>query len=441
MKCRFLISAFACCSLLASPVPSFAQTKAPAKANPPADKKTVSEQQRLALLFSDANTALEKKDYRLAAELFEKYISAQPGDAAAHVQLGYAYVRMARNEDARKAFERAIELEPKLVQAHWNLGLLLLDSEPKSAIGPLLKATLLDPKKSGYHAILASAYQRIGNPEAAMHHFRAALELDPADSESRARLARLLLGTGKVKEAEAEFREVLRARANDAYAKLGLSESLIAQKRFAEAEPYLAAYLEQKPDDHASREQHASLLLDLEKFEAAVAEIARLEESGALSENASAMRVEALVALKRYDEAVRFLQQFVERYPKNAEAQARLGRLLMQQRDFPAAERALRAALTLDANQTEALRDLSAVYVLSERYAEALAAQDLLAKRETPGAGFWFYRAICFDKLRKKPEALEAYQRFLELEPNKESDHAFQARQRIKIISQELKRK
>jgi len=70
----------------------------------------------------------------------------------------------------------------------------------------------------------------------------------------------------------------------------------------------------------------------------------------------------------------------------------------------------------------------------------ALKALDMLAERETPNAPAWFVRAICYDKLRRKPEALAAYQKFIELDGGRDADQNFQARQRIRILRHELKK-
>jgi Flp pilus assembly protein TadD len=153
------------------------------------------------------------------------------------------------------------------------------------------------------------------------------------------------------------------------------------------------------------------------------------------------LQAEALIALRRFDEAATALQKLAALEPNRAEWRARLGRLLLEKRDFAGAERELFAALQLDAGKTEVLRDLAAVFYFGEKYEQALAAQDQLAKRETPNAGFWFVRATCYDKLKRRPEALEAYKKFLELDQGKNPDRAIQARGRIRAIENELKRK
>jgi tetratricopeptide (TPR) repeat protein len=63
---------------------------------------------------------------------------------------------------------------------------------------------------------------------------------------------------------------------------------------------------------------------------------------------------------------------------------------------------------------------------------------DRLAKLETPKTISWFVRAICYDKLSKKPEAIEAYQKFLDLDKGQNNTQDFQARRRALTLQSEL---
>jgi tetratricopeptide (TPR) repeat protein len=78
---------------------------------------------------------------------------------------------------------------------------------------------------------------------------------------------------------------------------------------------------------------------------------------------------------------------------------------------------------------------------LSGDYPRSLAALDLLAKREPPAAGIWWVRATCYDKLGRKPEALAAYQKFLELNTNLNSDEYFVAASRARLLQREIRDK
>ena len=63
---------------------------------------------------------------------------------------------------------------------------------------------------------------------------------------------------------------------------------------------------------------------------------------------------------------------------------------------------------------------------------------DRLDKMETPKPGSWFVRAICYDKLSRKAEAIDAYQKFLDQDNGQHDTQDFQARHRILALQSEL---
>ena len=113
----------------------------------------------------------------------------------------------------------------------------------------------------------------------------------------------------------------------------------------------------------------------------------------------------------------------------------------MQKRDFPAAEKELRAALNLDSKNLTYWKDLSSTFYLGGNCPAALATLDEIAKVEQPIAGTWFIRAICYDKLNQPKPALEAYQKFLDLDQDKNPDQVWQAQQRSKVLRRMLEQK
>ncbi len=58
-----------------------------------------------------------------AADL-ERQLPAQPGNTDLHVKLGFTYTRLGRADDAQRAFEAAVRLDPARAIAHYMLGLI-----------------------------------------------------------------------------------------------------------------------------------------------------------------------------------------------------------------------------------------------------------------------------------------------------------------------------
>lgn len=420
-------------------VPSKAPPARRATKNEPAQKNDRADP--LAPLLQQAATALDKKDYPSAVQALQSYLAQRPEDANAQFQLGYAYSEMQRWEEAQAVYKKCIALDPKLAPAHINLGLVLLERDPAAAVEPFRHAAELLPDKSRPRFLLGLAYERSDNLGRAIEQYQAAEKMDGKDYEIRFASGRALLRAHRAAEAEAEFREALAVRADTTPARLGLAESLRAQKKLEPAAEEFAAYLKQQPQDRDARIERAVVLSDLARYDQALEELDRADAGAQASLESLKLRAEVRLQQKQWPHAADTLQKALALVPRDAELHARLGHVRLEQRDFPAAERELRQALALDRNQTEALRDLVAVYYLAEHYPAALAALDELEKRETPSAGSWFVRATCYDKLHRKAEALTAYQKFLALDQDHSDTRDFQARQRIRILTRELGQK
>jgi superkiller protein 3 len=421
------------------PAPAVAQGPQGSPKTPPAKKDQRPDP--LSSLLRQAADAIEQKNYPAAAQWLESYLAQRSEDATAYFQLGYVYSALERWDAAKSAYSRATALNPKLAAAHLNLGLVLLDRDPGAAVEPFRWAAELLPDQSRPRFLLGLALERTGNAAGAIEEYDVAEHLDPKNFEIRFALGRTLLASSRAAEAEPQFREALALRADSAPARLGLAESLRQQEKYQVAADELAAYLRLQPQDRDAQVQRATILADLNRYDEALAELDH-SDAGATPSLASArLRAEIHLHQKKWEQAAAALQKAIELAPRDAELHGRLGRVRLEQRDFPAAERELRQALSIDRNSTDSLRDLANVYYLSQNCPATLQTLDLLAEREAPIAGSWFVRAICYDKLGRKAEAVAAYEKFLGLDQGRNENQSFQARQRIRILTQELQRK
>lgn len=96
--------------------------------------------------FALAEEAEEAGRYLEASELYEKCLAAEPTDAVASYNRANCLKALGSVEDARLAYLRAIKVDPKFVEAWFNLGCLALDSGDQNAARRYLrKAISLDP--------------------------------------------------------------------------------------------------------------------------------------------------------------------------------------------------------------------------------------------------------------------------------------------------------
>lgn len=391
-------------------------------------------------LLDEAQAALDKNDYAAAVPLLQKFIAQKPDVAYVHFQLAYAYTALKRPDDARPEYEKCIALDPKIAEAQLNLGILLLDTDTKAAVVPLHKAVELLPSQSRPRFLLGLAQERSGDLKGAAESFEGASHLDPKDVEALIHLGRICLKTNRAADAEAKFRAALGVEAQSPEALQGLALSLDAQKKPEAVDAY-KSYLVVRPQDSQARSRLVHLMVEEGQNDAALAELDKTAAGHPPTVEDLKLRADIEIGQKKLDAAITTLKQAMAMAPNDAQLHGGLGRTYLQARDFPEAEKELKLALRLDRDNLTYWKDLSSTYYLAGNYPATLATLDVIAKVETPGAGPWFIRALCYDKLAQIQPALDAYRKFLELDENKNPDQVWQANQRIHVLEKMAQKK
>ena len=433
MTCRLcliaLFVAFAAIPLPAqSPVKSSGQGSRRVLANP------------LNELLDEARAAIDRNDFQAAIEPLKKFLAEKDDFAYAHFQLGYVYTALKQPKQARAEYEKAIALDPKMSEAQLDLGILLLDSDPVAAVASLAKAVDLLPTQSRPRFLLGAAQERSGDFNAAAKSFESALALDPKDLETTLHLAQLYLSQKRPADAEKKFRAALDLQPNLPAALLGLAQSLDAQKKPEAAEAY-QNYLKTQPDSPSAKENLARSLVAKNQFDEAEALLGPVQPGVTPSIDTLKLQADIQIGQKKWSAAADTLKQAIALAPQDAQLHGGLGRVYLQLRDFKNAELELKSALRLDQNNLSYWKDLSSTYYLSANYPATLAVLDVIAKAEKPTAGTWFLRALCYDNLQQAQPALDAYQRFLELDQDKNPDQVWQAQQRSIVLKRVLDKK
>jgi Flp pilus assembly protein TadD len=391
-------------------------------------------------LLDEARRDIDKQDFEAAIAPLQKFLAEKDDFAYAHFQLGYAYTGLQKSKEARGEYERAMLLDPKMPEPALNLGILLLNEEPAAAVGPLQRAVELLPTQSRPRTLLGLAYEKSGDLKNAASAYEGALALDPKDTETSLHLAQLYLRQSRAAEAEAKFRAVLSGEPESKPALVGLAQSLEIEKNPEAADAY-RSYLKAQPGDAAAREHFIHLLIANEKYDDALAEMERAEKGGAPSVESLKLRADVLIGEKKWDAAIAALKQAVALAPNDAQLRGGLGRTYMQQRDFANAEKELKSAIQLDGKNVTYWKDLASTTYLASDYPSTLTILDRVAQSEPPTPGELFVRALCYDKLQQTKAALDAYEKFLQADQNRNSDQVWQAQQRIRVLKKRLEKK
>jgi Tfp pilus assembly protein PilF len=434
-----------CAFLSSSPAahPAIAAITLPKLQNP-APSATPSKTQKIRNPLNDlldqAQAAIDRNNFAAAVSPLEEFIAEKPDVAYAHFQLAYAYTALKRPDDARTEYQKCIALDPKMAEAQLNLGILLLQSDPAAAVEPLRQAVNLLPSQSRPRFLLGLAQEQSRDLSGAAASFDGAVHLDPKSIDALTHLAAVLLKTGHPDQAEQKFRLALRQDPKSAPSLLGLAQILDTEKNPEAIQAY-KNYLAVQPQDNGASSRLVHLLIDQKDYDAAWAEIERITAGQPPTADSLRLRADILVGQKKLDEAIATIQQAITLAPNDPDLHGGLGRLFLQKRDFPNAQRELKAALQLNSRSAVYWKDLASTDYLAGNYPEALACLDAAAKLETPLAGSWFLRALCYDKLVQVQPALDAYRKFLELDKNQNPDQVWQANQRIHVLEKTAEKK
>ena len=108
---------------------------------------------------SDGKTkSNSQKAFEHAIAAYKKWIEANPNDDVAEFNLGRAYAKLNRDEEAEKAFRQAVKLKPDDTEYQTELGAVLIKlAKYHEAIDPLKKAIELDDQNVRAQDLLEDA--------------------------------------------------------------------------------------------------------------------------------------------------------------------------------------------------------------------------------------------------------------------------------------------
>ncbi len=106
-----------------------------------------------------------------AKRAYESALELDPNHADAHVNLGRLLHAECRTAEAATHYEQALESQPEHATAAFDLGVALEDLDrPSDAIRAYERAIRSDPRYADAHYNLAALYEKAGKPAAALRH-------------------------------------------------------------------------------------------------------------------------------------------------------------------------------------------------------------------------------------------------------------------------------
>jgi tetratricopeptide (TPR) repeat protein len=193
------------------------------------------------------NCYIQQREPVKSRAAFAAMFSVPVESAAAHLLTGQFMVRQEFEEFAQKELARAVELDPKIPQAHYLLGIMAIfrneldkgieellqeisinpdfamahyklgDAYTRredwdAAIPPLQRAVWLNPDYSGPYILLGKAYLKKKDLGSAEGMLRRAIKMDPANYQAHYMLGQVLIQAGKADEGRKMLEESQKLR-------------------------------------------------------------------------------------------------------------------------------------------------------------------------------------------------------------------------------------
>jgi tetratricopeptide (TPR) repeat protein len=174
--------------------------------------------------------------------------------------LGVAHSANDRTDEAGKAFERSIELDPKFAPALVYLGLTHADQgQFTDALAFYEKALAIDERLAPAHFLAADTIlkQTSADTSSAEAHLKRAVALDPSFMPALLALGRLHLRLGQLTEATSELERVVAAAPGlaEAHYQLGRAYQRLKRKPEADAEFATSKRLSESEKEQAQNER------------------------------------------------------------------------------------------------------------------------------------------------------------------------------------------
>ncbi len=163
----------------------------------------------LSALYYLGRTKYNENRFDEAVAAFEECLKRDPKNVKYEDNLGLSYQGLGRNEDAAAAYRAAIEWDGAAAAPnpgpYLDLGSLLVDTDHAADAIPLLeKAVQLGPKDLRGHTQLGKAYLHANQLEKAQGELEAAVLLDPKNAPTHFMLAQVYRKRGLLSKARRE---------------------------------------------------------------------------------------------------------------------------------------------------------------------------------------------------------------------------------------------
>ncbi len=412
---------------------------------------------------------------QVATEL-EAAVSIRTDYAEAHNNLGLVYTQIGDDEKAVAAFRAAIRHRPEYAEAHANLGAILTATDVAESVRELEKAIQLQPGLLKAHYNLAIAYGsspnhgtakeieelrrllalganypradfslgkallRKGSVQEAIRHLERAVQMEPRFGEAHYQLGLALSRTGRTEDGTAEVqkgRELIAASQRDQIALLDMDEGKAALEKgeidnavvkfrqvlkerpgLAEAHYQLGVALARKGDSDGAASEFRKTLETNPDHAGAKTDLARLSRTQPADDPRRVAELESYFREGKFKEVQPLLEDYVKQLPNSSWGWYALGYSLFAQQKIGESIQALAKSLSLNVADAEAHKVLGRDLMIVGRFDAAQREFELGEKYDPRSAEMPFNLGRLFSIQDQWIDARAAFERALKIDPS-----------------------
>jgi tetratricopeptide (TPR) repeat protein len=311
------------------------QAASATQGQPDKQVEQVSDQAREAFERAVSAYQAQKKsgrfDYDDLLSRFQAALEVDPKLAEAHYNLGCIYEALRQDEQAQRHFQQALAIRPDLHLAAANLGgLLARHDKLDEALALYQKALSKDAKNSPVLLNMAAIYQKQKKYDLALQRASEVLLRDPTNLGAYRVMASVYYDQDKMDMARLICLRGLQVKQSDPSLHNTLGLVLLRLKRIPEALAQFRAALEQQPDMVPTRFNIAKVALDYKDFRVAKEEFNKILQYQPSNQQASLGLAIATRGTGDYEGARTQFSALAEKHPQDAVLRQWLCRLALR---------------------------------------------------------------------------------------------------------------
>jgi len=295
----------------------------------------------------------------------------------------------------------------------------LRKGDPAGAMPSLQSALQNDPDNAVAHYQLGIAYAQQRDPDRAEQEWQKAVSLRPDLTDAQRALAAVEMSRGEVDAVMQTAQQIITAQpfSADGYILRCIAET--AQQKYSQAQQDAEEAMKRAPQSPAPYFRLGNLQLAQKHFPDAEKWYQQsLEKDPAFADGLSGL-MNTYFAQKLFDKAIAAANAQIAKVPNNSSFYDLLGTALFNgKKDYPAAETALRKAVDLDKNNTDALEKLGKVQVQMGSADQALALYLQSIKDNPHEVVFYILAGELYEAKQNWDQAKAMYQQALSISPD-----------------------